>query len=483
MPSTALATRPRRPLTSTLSAPFRAIGQGFKSATSLVFAGGRRSWGYTWGLGWRNPRTDYAKAVGDGLSSSILVACLNAIADPFPEPPLRVYRQRRDGQRDIVAGHALSKLLRRPNPYMPWELLAKCIVWSQHLTGNAYFYKVRSGTGRVVELWPINPNHLEPKWPEGPDNQVWISHYEYTPNGKPLILSVEDVLHLPLNIDPDNPRKGRSPLTPLFAELFTDQEAAAFTAALLKNMGVPGVILTPDPSAEGGPNEEQSEHIKELYKAKFGGDNRGEPMVIPGPMKVEVVSFSPEQLSLEKVRLLSETRVCAVLGVPAIVAHLKAGMDAATYNNTGGLREHFTESKLVPYWRLIESLFTLHLLPEFDAGEEVECKFDLSDVRAIQIDEDAKYARLEKMLLAGAVTINEVRSDIGLNTLPNGDVFLLPGKNVPQKAADLGQPLIQLPRDGDGDGNVDEGGSTRRARIREVAKDEDEKRKALPSPV
>lgn len=441
--------RPRRPFLDTLASPFvtagRVLASGLKAA-ALVFARGAPSWGgawgASWGVGWRSTAAfNYADAVGDGLSSSILVACLNAIASVFPEPPARVYRPDEEGTLQPVPAHPLPRLLKRPNPYMTWELLGRWIVYCQHVTGNAYFYKVRSGARRVVQLWPLLPSHVAPRWPDDSSNTVWISHYEYTPNGTPIRLPVEDVLHLPLDIDPDNPRQGRSPLKALFQELFTDQEAAAFTAALLKNMGVPGVILTPDPSAQGGPTREDAQRYKTEFAQKFGGDHRGEPLVLGGAMKVSVLSFSPEQLNLDKLRTLPETRVSGVLGVPAIVAHLKAGLERATYSNARQLVEFFVESKMVPYWRQIAGQLTLSLLPEFSSNEDEEVQFDLSDVRALQEDQDALYKRLSEGVKAGWIRPEVAQAEAGLPVDPAlKDVYYVPTSIKVVPAAQLTEP-------------------------------------------
>lgn len=114
-------------------------------------------------------------------------------------------------------------------------------------------------------------------------------------------------------------------------------------------MAVPGVVLTPRSDGYGGPTREEAESISAMYKEKFGGSNRGAPMVLSGAMNVEVVSFSPDQLRLASLRRIPEERVSAVLGVPAILAGLGAGLDSATYNNTKELKEFLQNKNLFHY--------------------------------------------------------------------------------------------------------------------------------------
>lgn len=435
------------PLTRPIALPWDGA---LRKAASLVMGRqrGGMAGGLTWGTplwgSWRTSKAfDYRAAVGDPLGNSIVVACLQALAQAAPEPRPRVYQIEEDGDDKPLPKHALQSLLRRPNPFMSWELLMGYVVYATRLEGNAYFYKSRSAGGRVVELWPLHPGCVEPAWPENATTQQWITHYDYRPSDgmrDPLRLAIEDIVHIPLNLDPNNMRKGRSALWSGFKHLFTDEEAAAFTGAMLRNFGVPGVILSPNPAAigsGGGPSLEDVQRTKEQYRQSFGGENRGEPMVTGGPFNVSVVSFSPQQMNLDKLQLMPEARVCALLGVPPIVAGLMVGMEHATYNNTGGLREHFTESTMVPFWRLVEGELTRSLIPDFGDPDRLRIGFDLSDVRALQEDQDAKYKRVTAFMLAGGMLMNEARQELGMTPLPDGDILYVPGTVTATDPAEL----------------------------------------------
>jgi len=209
-------------------------------------------------------------------------------------------------------------------------------------------------------------------------------------------------------------------------EILGDEAAGQYAAALLHNMAVPGVILSPKDDSMGGPSKEEAEAISAMYKQKFGGKNRGAPMVLSGAMNVEVVSFSPDQMNLTELRKLPEERVSAVLGVPAILAGLGAGLDAATYNNTRELREFFTEQKLVPLWKSVASELTHQLLrKDFDA-ENYMVKYNLEDVRALSQDKDDVYKRMNTAVQGGWITIAEARKQAGLDTDETHDIYLRP---------------------------------------------------------
>ena len=55
--------------------------------------------------------------------------------------------------------HHLSQLFKHPNPHISRQDLFELLVSWQELCGNAYMYKVKSGS-TTTELWPISPDRL-----------------------------------------------------------------------------------------------------------------------------------------------------------------------------------------------------------------------------------------------------------------------------------------------------------------------------------
>jgi len=225
-----------------VSAPFRLAAK-----TGAFVFGGLNSflsqWG-NWGQGsWyqTDPRlggTDYnyREAVGDGRGSAIIMGVVAWLCRTFPEAELTVGAPDEGGDRKIVQRHPMVRLIATPNPYYSGILLWMATLADWVLTGNAYWIKVRNGVGAPVQLYWAPARLIEPRWPS--DGTVYVSHYEYRPFGQPIALRPEDVVHFRYGIDPMNVRKGVSLVATLLREIFTDDEAANYTAAILKNLGV-----------------------------------------------------------------------------------------------------------------------------------------------------------------------------------------------------------------------------------------------------
>ncbi len=380
--------------------------------------------------------------LGDGTGNSAVIACLSVLATSFAEPGLLVATRNAEGDYAQDMNHPMARLFRKPNPYMTQQLLANYIVTSLNANGDAFIYKNRNQRGQVVELVPLMPHLVEAK---GNENEL-ITHFDYQPQGgmqgeDSVKIEKKDMIHLRQAVDPNNMRRGLAPLRGVLREIAGDEAAGQYTAALLHNMAVPGVILSPRDDQMGGPTREEAEAIADMYKQKFGGKNRGAPMVLSGAMNVEIVSFSPDQMKLAELRRIPEERVSAVLGVPAILAGLGAGLDSATYSNTKELREFFTESKLVPMWNMVAQDLTHQLLrPEFDSSDNEYAEFDISNVRALADDKDNLYKRMNTAVQGGWVTIGEARKVVGLEADNRHDVYLRP-LNMIQVTED-GSPLL-----------------------------------------
>lgn len=384
-----------------------------------------RQGGLTWGF---LPRTqyDYAAEVGDGRQSSIIMACVKWIQRTFPEAPVMLLRRDAEGQWEQVHEHPLLELLDTPNPFYDGLLLQAATVADLTLSGNAYWIKVRSRAGRPVQLWWIPSTMIEPKWPLGESgSSVFISHYEYTPGGEIIKLDPKDVVHFRDGLDPKNIRKGLSPLQSLFREIFTDDEAANMTASLLRNLGVPGLVVSPEGIANV--SQQDAEAVKEWFRENFTGDRRGEPLVMGAATKVQSFGFSPQQMSLKDLRRIPEERISAVLGVPAIVAGLGAGLDRSTFANYEEAREAAYESNIIPTQRLTAAVIKRQLLSEYEDDLSMwRVAYDLSQVRVLQEDENRLVERVNMMVHGGYLKIVDAQRMTGAPVDETQDFYLRP---------------------------------------------------------
>jgi len=281
----------------------------------------------SWSMMPRSQR-NYAREVGSGLNNSIVVSAVNWIARNFPEAPLILLdTDKKTNETITITAHPMLKLISRPNRFYSGTLLWGATLTDLTIAGNAYWIKVRNKIGEVVELWYC-PQHLMTPIS---NTTEFISGYLYSPDGrlnKGVEYTTEDVVHFRFGIDPNNMAKGLSPLASLLREIYTDDEASNFSASIVTNLGVPGVIISPA-NMTGNPSQitTDAEKIKRDFSDRFTGDKRGEPLVFTSPTSVTTLTWTPQEMNLTGLRRLPEERVSAVLGIPAMVLGLGAGLE------------------------------------------------------------------------------------------------------------------------------------------------------------
>jgi HK97 family phage portal protein len=436
-----------------ITAPFAAVGATLRMTSSMLFARGRG-----WALWIRRTVIDYQAEVGDPLSNSIVGAVVGWIARNFPEAPVRIIREDDPDATPIVRAKtgpgAMLRLLEKPNAYYSGVLQWIATIVDFVVDGNAYWVKIRNDSKRVVELWWIPARLLEPRWDEN-DPSDYVSWYAYAVDGKTYRIEARDVVHFRNGLDPTNPRKGRSPMASLFREIFTDEEAAAFTASLLRNLGVPGVVISPANTTGGKAMETKAETVKQKFMDRFSGDSRGEPLVLSAPTDVKVLSWNPQQMDLKALRRIPEERVSAVTGVPAGVAGLGAGLDRNTFTNYAEANVAAYTQGVIPLHRLIAAELEIQLLPEFvsDAIELYDVIFDASSTAAMRgvlveiwklASQDAKsglMTRADYKRLTGRKVAADGSDNVFI--LPNNYVVVEAGGNSPRLL--LGAPKGDTP--------------------------------------
>ena len=349
---------------------------------------------------------------GDG--NSAVFACLQVISSSVGEPALRVYRQTTAGQVEVPTS-PLGDLLARPNPHFALDTLLGYVSSCLHVNGNAYWRKLRAGdpeTGNVVELWPISPSRVEPV--TRPGSEDFISHYRYmTGQGRSEEISPANMIHFRYGLDDADHRLGCAPLRRLLREISSDEQATRYADRLLANLAINGLTLSFDKESPAI-DQATADELKARVASAYGGDNVGAVSVLSPGASLTALGFSPEQMDLRTLHRVPEERISAVLGVPAIVAGLGAGLDRSTFANFGEAREMFTETKLLPLWKSLAADLTLQLVPDFTTDNSTLLAFDTSEVRALADDQNELATRLKTLVEAGIITDDEARAEIGL---------------------------------------------------------------------
>jgi len=413
----------------------------------------------------RQSKTDYRGEVGPLEFNSLSMAVCNFTAIRIPEARPAVVRTTKEGDQEFDFNHPAAKLIRRPNKHNIWANYAGSCSMGWWFAGNVYFYKSRSITGEVVELWNLPHFLVEPRWPgdgRTPDVVRWaaehgeksseldpfISHYEYRVPGKaPVLYPAKDVIHLKRHVDLARPRSGLGAFESLYEELGGDRKMAIFAYAIMSNMGLQVPIITPKDETVLM-SRPAAEAIKEGWIQKTTGGRAGEPVVLDAPFTVEKFGFNPTELDLSALRLIPESRVCAVCQISPAALQVMVGIQNGTsYASSEQARQQGYEEVIIPIQAVWAEEFTYQLLSEFEDSEGAEFVFDTTNVRVLQEDQDAKVKRCAEIFKAGASTLDQFLTDVGKKPVgpPLGDVRMVPGLSTPMSPERLIEMASEKP--------------------------------------
>ena len=373
---------------------------------------------------------NFRSQVGDGSGSDIVTSIIGWLQKTFNASPPMLQRMNAEGMLDRVRRHPLLDLLDDPNPYYGGSLLWDGTILSLCIDGNGYWLKVRSRAGRVVQLWWVPWFMMEPVKPRTGDS--FLSHYNYRPGTRVFEVDPEDVVHFRLGLDPNNPRKGLSPIKNLLREIYTDQEAASWTATLLHNAATPGLIVSPKTADGRLASPAHVQATKQQIRDQFTGGRRGEPLVMQGATEVVQFSWSPEQMNLRSLRQIPEERASAALGVPAAVVGFGTGLEQTKVGATmAQLRLMAYEDGIMPLQRIFSLVLRRGLLSDFELDPMgFEAGFDTSNERILAADELRRAQRSRILVDSGQATVGEGRIENGLPSGPEYDFLLLPSNKI-----------------------------------------------------
>jgi HK97 family phage portal protein len=381
---------------------------------------GRGGDGTAWRLLAPGAHYDYEAQAGDLWRNSAVAACLRVLKTNFAEPSLGVAVLDADGNENHVAGHELPTLLDKPNKHYDGGVLWGATVLSLKTDGNAYWLKVYSRLGKLVELWWVPPWLIKPVWPA--DGSQFIAKYRYEVNGRYYYLDPSDVVHFRQGLDPRNDRLGLADLKAAVREVATDNEASTFIAAVLRNMGVPTVVISPleqgGTFAEGVPDD-----IRSQWRSNQTGERRGDPLVSDS-LKVERLSLSPKEMSLADIPDRLEDRICALLGVPAMLAGLTSGATHKTYANYGEGRKSLYEDTIIPDQRAVARVLTMQVLCDFHSPQGAYVRWIYKGIQCLRENENELATRAGVLYYdKKLIKRSEARQMIGLASTPADDLY------------------------------------------------------------
>ena len=346
------------------------------------------------------------------LRLSAVYACVRLISDTISTLPYDQYI-RRDGQR--FPYRPKDAWVDRPSTEMPRTTFWKQVIISLLLDGNAFVLVTRSGN-EIVDLTPLNPKQVRVERRDG--RKVFILDNS-------TMLGPDRVLHLTEMLMPGELR-GVSRIMQAKEALGLGLALEEYAAQFFGNGAYAGGVLEfPDKLSP-----EQRKEIRDTWNAMHQGPKRAHRVgMLWGGGKFNPLTVDPTSSQLVDQRKFAVEEVARIFRVPPFMLGVSENA-AMAFASIEQQQLFFRQHTIQPYVEMLEDHFQMLL-----ENPNTFVKFNMSSI--VRADLASRYSAYNVALLAGFMSVNDVRRLEDQGPVDDGDQYRVPLQNIPLTDANL----------------------------------------------
>ena len=340
------------------------------------------------------------------LKLSAVYACVRLISDTVSTLPYDQFI-RRDGQR--FPYRPKDGWVGRPSMEMPPTTFWKQVLISLLLDGNAFVLITRSGN-EIVELTPLNPKQVRIEKENG--RKVYVIA-ENRRVGDDQMLHVTEML-MPGQL------RGVSRIEQAKESLGLGLALEEYAAQFFGNGAYAGGVLEfPDKLSP-----EQRKEIRETWNSVHQGPRRAHRVgMLWGGGKFNPLTVDPSASQLVDQRKFAVEEVARIFRVPPFMLGVSENA-AMAFASIEQQQLFFRQHTIQPYVQIIEDHFQQLL-----ENPSTFLKFNMSSI--VRADLGTRYSSYNTALLAGFMSVNDVRRLEDMGPVDDGDQYRVPLQNIP----------------------------------------------------
>jgi len=346
------------------------------------------------------------------LRLSAVYACVRLISDTISTLPYDQY-VRRDGER--FQYRPKDRWIDRPSTEMPKTTFWKQVLVSLLLDGNAFVLITRSGN-EIVDLTPLNPKTVRIERRDG--RKVFII-------GNDRIVTSDQMLHLTEMLMPGELR-GVSRVEQAKESLGLGLALEEYAAQFFGNGAYAGGVLEfPDKLTP-----EQRKEIRDTWNSVHQGPRRAHRVgMLWGGGKFNPLTVDPTNSQLVDQRKFAVEEIARIFRVPPFMLGVSENA-AMAFASIEQQQLFFRQHTIQPYVEMLEDHFAQLL-----ENPATFIKFNMSSI--VRADLATRYSSYNTALLAGFMSVNDVRALEDQGPVEAGDQYRVPLQNVPLTDAEV----------------------------------------------
>ena len=359
------------------------------------------------------------------MQAAAVYACVRVLAESIASLPLFLYET---GSTEKAVGHPLFTVLHDlPNPELTSYELRELFMVHLALWGNSYSEIVRDSSGKVREIWPLNPARVTPT-----RSGKQIVYVYDDPTVKPLPAS--KVLHIRgLGFDG---MQGYSIINVGKEAIGLALATEGYGARLFSQDATPkGVLNHP-----GKLSTAARENITNSWQETYAGlSNAHRTALLEEGLTWQSIGIPPEDAQFLQTRKYQLNEIARLFGVPP---HMIGDMERATNSNIEHQSISYVRHTLTPWAKRIEQAISRDLLT---SAERAQVYPRLVMEGMLRGDTQTRYNAYAVARQNGWLSANDIRRLESMPAIDGGDVYLVPLNMVPADQvadgdADAGDP-------------------------------------------
>ena len=342
--------------------------------------------------------------------------CVTLIMQTMGQMLVQYQRMNREGENFVEDRYGkngeLNYLLQvRPNPMMTASQMQEQIEFRKIFYGNAYVYIERSADGYPRYLWLCTGGGYNPL------SNTYTLVYNTT-NGPRMRVETDarNVLHFKNVYLTEDYYMGIPTLEYAFKTLTIaatgDEQALQDIAKGGKHKVLIQEQKTPPTGTRGRANQNELLKMKEQFAQDWMSNDVA---ILDNVADAKIISQTAQQLQLLEQRGYSDEAICRLLGVPKIIAIVGDG--GGNYRMPEHATQEFLLRTIQPRIRAYEDEFNSKLLTKEDFGKR---RIHVCELALRRLDAKGQ-AEIDKLHLETGWSVNELRSQYDLPSIPEGD--------------------------------------------------------------
>lgn len=345
--------------------------------------------------------------------SLYVFACINKIAQKVAVTQFQLFKiLNSTGDTKEITTHPALDLIYKPNPFQTKTEFLETTIINLKCTGEAFWFKVRNNSGRVIELWNLRPDCITVV----SDPAKFIKSYKFNKDdGTTVEFDPEEIIFFKYP-DSTTAYRGLSPIHAASRRVQTEEYATRWQSDFFLNSARPdGLIKNKDSTL----TKDQKTDIRENWNKRHGGlNNSYKVAILEGGLEYQLISLSQREMDYIESLKFTRDDILVAFAVPKPIIAI---VDDVNRANSETAMTIFLGETIEPEVRRLEEKINEQLIyPDF--GEE----FYIGHIDQTPANQDQKLKAYSDGIQYNYLLINEVRAREGLPPLRGGWSFYMP---------------------------------------------------------